>query len=68
MITSERVNVFKDTKDPLEGVTEGLYVAVEIIIKHFLKIRQTPWLLGYFKIIKKISDIYINVNITYKTY
>lgn len=52
MITSERVNVFKDTKDPLEGVTEGLYVAVEIIIRHFLKIRQTPLLLRYFKIIK----------------
>lgn len=36
MITSERVNLFKDTEDPLEGIT-GLYIAVEIIIRQFLK-------------------------------
>lgn len=66
MITSERVNVFKDTKDQLEGVTEGLYVAVEIIIRHFLKIRQTPLLLRYFKIIK-ILVTFISM-LTYKTY
>lgn len=35
MITSERVNMFKGAEDPLEGVTEGLHVAMKIVIRHF---------------------------------